>query len=418
MTRIALPAAAVFILAACSDSPATIPMDASAGVTVRDSAGVSIVRHDDSGTDSARQWTLDAQPAIVLGGEDPAATANVASVAILSDGRIAVAMSTGLIDLYDVRGARVGRFGTGREGEGPITSIWRMRAGPDETLRVLDTAAARLVVLDLRGDVTATVPLPEQLAAAPPGSLVQPGNLEFPGVLPDGEMVLAGRPYIERSADGWTWTHATLFGIRVDGSVRGMMRVKQTESIGVPGAPAAQRPHFRGVTELAIRDSAVVVSAGREYRVDFFDRDGAPSLSLRVALPAVTATSDHLDAYRTWLFQQLRDIPNATMREYERAFAATPAASTLPAIRHMIVDRIGCTWVERFPDPTTWVEGADTIPHRWDVFDRTGRRVGWTEVPAGLRVRDADGDRIVATSTSAAGTRAELRGLERIGRCD
>lgn len=418
MTCIALPAAAVLVLAACSDSPATIPGDAPSGVTVRDSAGVSIVMHDDMGRDSARHWSVDARPTVLPGADDAAAAANVASVAILSDGRIAVATSGGRIDLYDSRGSRVGRFGSERDGEGPITSIWRMRAGPGGTLRVLDTAAARLVVIDARGDVAAMLALPDQLVTAPPGSQAQSGNLEFAGVLPDGEMVLAGRPYIDLSADGWTWTHATLFGIREDGSVREMMRVRQTESIGVPGAPAAQRPHFRAVTELAIRDSTVVVSAGRDYRVDFFDTHGIPYLSLRAALPAVRATPEHLDAYRTWLFQQLRDVPDATMREYERAFAATPAAPALPAVRHMIVDRIGCTWVERFPDPTTWVEGADTVPHRWDVFDRTGRRVGWTEVPAGLRVRDADSDRIVATSTSATGTRAELRGLARVGRCE
>ena len=119
-----------------------------AGVTVRDSAGVRIVKNHAPRFPEGRFWTIDPEPEILLGGHEMAGGAfgdsahlvwKVAGVAKLSDGRVAV-LSGGLgkVFLFEPSGTFTKAMGGVGDGPGEFRGARRLRVLPGDTIVVWD----------------------------------------------------------------------------------------------------------------------------------------------------------------------------------------------------------------------------------------------------------------------------------------
>ena len=105
--------------AACESSDDATPYGL--GVTVEDSAGVTIVTNDPPAPDSRLPWQFGAQPSLSIGSVDSGEAYElfrVTDATLLADGRIVIANAgSGELKVFNADGSHSGTWG--RQGEGP-----------------------------------------------------------------------------------------------------------------------------------------------------------------------------------------------------------------------------------------------------------------------------------------------------------
>ena len=152
-TRAGGPLRSAFLVAFATAVPGLAGCDSgpSAGVTVRDSAGIEIVENHAPERPEGQFWTMDPEPAFVLGGIATGAESEsgrddldgaiwgVRGLAMLVDGRIAV-LSQGnhKVFIFDTSGRLSREFGSRGEGPGEFALPIRLQYLPPDTLAVWD----------------------------------------------------------------------------------------------------------------------------------------------------------------------------------------------------------------------------------------------------------------------------------------
>ena len=152
-TRAGGPLRSAFLVAFATAVPGLAGCDSgpSAGDSVRDSAGIEIVENHAPERPEGQFWTMDPEPAFVLGGIATCAESEsgrddldgaiwgVRGLAMLVDGRIAV-LSQGnhKVFIFDTSGRLSREFGSRGEGPGEFALPIRLQYLPPDTLAVWD----------------------------------------------------------------------------------------------------------------------------------------------------------------------------------------------------------------------------------------------------------------------------------------
>ena len=149
-------------LAGCDTGPpAGDSAGRSAGVTVRDSAGIEIVENHAPEHPEGHFWTINPEPAFVLGGIATGAESEsdldgavwaIRGLAMLVDGRIA-ALSQGhhKVFIFDTFGRLSREFGGRGEGPGEFARPIRPQYLPPDTLAVWDHWMGPVTYFDTAG---------------------------------------------------------------------------------------------------------------------------------------------------------------------------------------------------------------------------------------------------------------------------
>lgn len=381
-------------LAACSGG------DGGTEVVRRDSAGVAIVENRAGADAAARRWRLSAEPRLEIGTVDgPRATRfhRVLDATRLPDGRIAVANTgTAEIRIFSADGDHLASYGG--EGEGPEefrAPFSADRLAPD-TLLVWDGALRRITLLTPDGRFLSTSRHQAQLP-----------NALYRGLLADRTFLVSGW-YFEIPDAGFEASHHRVVRFDLDGQVvdsagrypgRRMGRMSGVDRVGSPA--------FSPRTLFAAAEGGFWVGTARDHRVAYHGPGG--ELERRVSWPGpdLAVTDELAEARRA---ERLEGLEGEELRRARRELDALPVAERRRAYEAMLTDDTGHLWVRGFDPP-----GSDA-PHRWTVFDSTGRLVARAETPRRLTVHEIGADYVLGTGEDELGVeRIRLYGLDRAG---
>ena len=358
--------------AACESSDDATPYGL--GVTVEDSAGVTIVTNDPPAPDSRLPWQFGAQPSLSIGSVDSGEAYElfrVTDATLLADGRIVIANAgSGELKVFNADGSHSGTWG--RQGEGP----GEFSSGPGAVaLWPGDSIAApggyRVSLFDMDGshgrDVSLDVTRLGVIDLLPDGKIFTSGSLILnPEIRGSPGLV---RYYVEWAVlDANGALHASLGGfpmfeewaieVEADG------RVWETP-----------HPFGRG-TKGAVWGELVAVGVQDSYEIKAFATDGSLlRIVRRKGDPRRSAQADQ-DEYFARL---VADRPPEERAEALRSLRDMPLVDSYPAFEEILADRAGYLWVREY---RMFGEG-DAV---WTVFDAEGRIQGLVETPPGLDV--------------------------------
>jgi hypothetical protein len=380
----------------CGDGEGRPPADA--GVTVRDSAGVTIVENHFPLWQEGEGWRLSSEPLLSVGalhGPEEYVFFRAWTAIQLADGRIAVA-NTGSqeIRFYDAQGTFLHSVGAQGAGPGEFVSMgytWRSNA---DSLFIYDIGLYRLSVLDDNGRFSRTF-------------FLRDGTERF--VFPNdlfGDGTLLGS--IDQQDQGY---------FSELGPVRGQSRYGLFDHDGrlvrflalLPGSELYKGVHPDGSGFTTSADHAVrpYAAAGRgkwyygpgdAFEIQEWNTEGQLLKLIR------------MDRTRRPMPQAVADRREERLREMDPGAAALwsniPLPDFLPTHEMLMVDGAGNLWVKEY---TILDE-----PVRWSIFDASGRWLGELTIPEQGRVTEVGEDYLLGIWADPLGVQTVRRyGLEK-----
>lgn len=352
-------------------------------MTVRDSAGVTIVESSAPRWQPGEEWLVDSVPLLDLGGGNggPAIEFDgVADALRFPDGSVVVA---------EFGSREIRRFGPdgqvlwvmGREGEGPgefsrIRNLSRFRG---DSLLVFDFWIGRATVLDERGQLGRTF----RLGVTGRSDRVYPVN--------DSTLlaVLFSLQALERGA-GLVRMPEPMVRVRPDGAVVDTIAVLAGgESFMVPEGEV--RPLFgRRGSQVAVAGGAIYFGTADRMEFSIHAEDGRLLRLVRAPGFDLSLSSSQIEAERA---TRLTASSPPWLRS---VVAALPAPPTRPAYALLLADRTGAVWLEPFRGTS-----ETGIPIQWQVFDATGEWLGGVTLPDRFRVREFGVDYVLGVGQDA-----------------
>ncbi len=361
------------------------PSPQEAGVSRRDSAGVSIVENL-RGTWAA-PWQVDPQPRMSIGsvgGDERYELDQVTGAIGFPDGRIVIA-NGGRMELliYDRDGSFHRRVGGRGEGPGEFQSLeWLSRFGPDSIL-ALDVRGQRVSYFDVDGNFARSVrlepnaqlPFPRPVAFFSDGSFLgTKGTFSLGGEPPAGRVVRDLEPLFHISSDG---RNATILGY-----------FPGQEWAIVPTGPGGRlerrsRPFGRETAFAAARDRFYVAD-NESFEVRIFSANGELLQVVRKQAPLFPLELPDIKAYEDSV---LSAVETSARRQMRTLFAnLPPAPPTYPAFEPKIqIDSDLNLWIKESRRP-----GGPNAS--WSVFSESGDLLGMVQMPSGVEVLDIGAD--------------------------
>jgi uncharacterized membrane protein YhdT len=360
---------------AAQDSEAGAP-GRSAGYSVRDSAGITIVQNTDPAWGEGEEWTLSSEPRLTIGqvdGPDEYTFYRANSAIRLEDGRILVT-NAGSQELryYDAEGRFLHQVGGDGEGPGELRSIGPVeRFGPD-SLALFDYRLLRYSVLSrdgafgrvfqLKGEERRT-PFPDGIFED--GSILasvslRPGGRDTPPGLSREEMT-----FMRMSSEGTfqdsltTLSGIELFRADTDDGVRSLSR-----PYGL---------HYQVVTH----GNSWVYGGTDSHEYLEFGRDGTLLRIVRADIERRAVPREVVEDTE----RQYREMPNQRAAEL---WASIPWPERLPAYDQFRMALDGNLWVMDY--------SVLDEPTRFSVFDPSGRWLGRLDLPEGGQVTEIGAD--------------------------
>ena len=349
-------------------------------------------------------WTLDPEPAFVLGGSDATLSGQsgsqrddrdgkilyVRGLARLVDGRIAV-LSEGnhRVFIFEPSGKLSKSMGGRGEGPGEFSRPVRMQYLPPDTLAVWDQWMGPVTYFDTTGVVVKRkrIDLGSVLAAVPGASHESP---TIP--LPDGSFVVTIRhrdpQFAPPRADALV-RYPPVEYVRVDLEryvARSLGMWDGEERWAVPEDVLAMHPALRERTyghgladtdqvmtshlEAGGRDAAIYVANGDRNEIRQFSLDGNLLRIIRRPSSPVVVTAA---ADRSWR-DHLLELAGPQGRDL--GVEAWPRREHHPEVAGLSVDADGHLWVRE------WSKSESGMPDQWSVFDPEGRWLGVVRMSA------------------------------------
>jgi hypothetical protein len=365
---LAAAAIATLTLSACSDETHVGGGggEIDPGVTIRDSAGVTIVENTTPRWGDGEEWRLAPDPVLSIGVAEGLAEyefyrAN--SALQLADGRIVIGNhGTQELRFFDSEGQHL--YSAGREGEGPgefrsIGRVWPMGA---DSLAIFDYQTFRFSIFSISGEFGRTIRL-----EMPGGGLALPeGFVDRGRILTSTSVPGTSKPGVHRdvvmyhlcSLDGQVldslgrFPGSELYGTEVGGNVS-----------------VASRP-FGLDAQVAVASDRWYYGSSGGYEIEVHSLDGALERIIRYDRPNRRLTSDVADGYRE--------------RTAGTFWARIPTPETLPAYSRLFADDAGNLWVEDY--------ALRDEPATWSVFNPEGRLLGSIEIPPGGLIKQIGAD--------------------------
>lgn len=389
-TPLSAAAPLVAIAAALSSACSSGDAGPSVAVTVRDSAGVTIVENAGEPSLEGGGWSVGAEPVLSIGtfqGDTLQQLYRVQGAARLSDGRIVVANAgSGEIRVYGPDGAFGGSHG-GR-GRGPGEFQFPALAGVlgGDTLVVTDYQLRRISLIHAADGHLRSSAVDEEA-----------GGALFPhGILDNRTVVVGGGFYFSSDDDtqlsnGYVRPPTSYLALELDGSLARdfgelpgsefFMNVSQ--SGGGTMMFARLIPFGKSPREAVSRDR-FFYGSGDTWEVRAFDSRGDLVRIIRRDREPRPVTAEDLDAH---LQERLDEAEDEDARaSVRRSHAEMPTPELMPAFGSLVADTEGHLWVERFRGP-----GEGGSP-RYDVFDGEGRLVASVEMPVDMEILEIGGN--------------------------
>lgn len=361
------------------------------GVTVRDSAGITIVENHTPAWGIDQGWKFAEEPDLTIGVLDGPAeyTLDAPRPYGLSDGRILVAdFGTRDLRYYSPTGEHLRTVGG--EGSGPgeferLASVFILRG---DTVLAFDPSLARVTVLDELGDLVQTVSLERPAEVA---------GIDFNGPL-NGSLWAISMESIAPDSSGIRrrWTEVGLFGtdgirqVVLDTVTTRLQLIREVES---PRVVLMVALWFAPLGSAAAGGDRVYVTDGDKFEVRVYGTDSHLERIIRLDTTQQPITDDDIDAYMIRLEEQFERFDTQT--DFRAAFLelneeAVRRSRMRPAIRGMMVDSSGYLLIVPWSAP--WDPAAAI-----KVFDLEGRWLGDVNVPEGHTVTYFGEDYALAT---------------------
>ena len=347
-------------------------------VVVRDSAGIQIVENLAPEWDEGSQWTVAAEPAVVIGGyrgADETADSShlvwsVGDVRPLSDGRIAV-LSSGekKLFLFEPSGEFAGSIGRAGRGPGEFGYPQHLQVLPGDTLVVWDFMFGAIAHFDPSGELLRDwrVDVGALMVSLQEWSQRLPERVRLP--LRDGSFIVAVyHTPLGFMPDGIYRAPIELYVIDSAYNAHPLGRWEGSEHV-YPGRPrSVPFPHEAHV---AAGGSPISVYIGNsdDYEVHQFSETGVLRRVIRRAAEPIPITTG--DILR-WKDDFERRNYEANWEPWDQAMAELPPREFRPAVAGLLVDSEGHLWV---------ADRKERTRSEWSVFDATGRWLGTVELP-------------------------------------
>jgi hypothetical protein len=360
-----------------------------APVTVRDSAGITIVDNDLSQPLSA--CAVDSIPSVVIGSADGGADYELHRVfgaTRLSDGRIVlVNQGTQQIRYYDSAGRFLRSAGRAGEGPGEFRDAFYLWALPGDTLWVGDYRPWQFLVFTPEGEWTRTVrPTPFYV-----------NNPAVGVVLDDRRSVLAIRDASMPATTRFEPRHLTVVMHAPDGTMTDTLGTWENGRVGVmdntPGA-VQLAPLFESSARIAGGGNRILISHNStpEIQVHQAGEQVALERIVRWTTGDRSITSEHIAAERRRLAEPFAtEDPGLRERLLKPLVSeARPVADQFPAFGTLMSGRDGRIWIREFNRP------GMTSPPRWTAFDAEGQVQCQATLPDVEQVYEIGADYLLA----------------------
>lgn len=289
------------------------------------------------------------------------------------DGGIIALNYTGPIRRFAKDGRFVSELSRRARGPGEYRYVTAATLASNGMLAWYDQALRRVTTLSLSG-------------AAGPVTAIEPPTMLANAFMMGSTFIAYEVPAGRLIGDTVTAVYRT---IADSGGSRVLARVR-TASIASGGGPLQQpaplfAPHV--VSHVGWQGD-VVHSNGGSYTVQSFPMGGAP-WTLVVELPPRAVTTAERDSA---VDEVLREFKAKVVRDLPPAFAArvTRIGRTVPPLEAVRVLRDGTIWIRPTP-----ARGA--VAARWDIFSRSGVRLGQATLPLGAEVHDGTREWVLVT---------------------
>ena len=366
----ALPPAALLLpfLHACAD-PRTGPP-----FTVRDSAGIPIVKaHWPVWTDTTR-WSIDPEPLLDLAGRglsDVYSFNRVRGMRRLSDGSIVVA-NTGSQEIRQFTPDGYFVASAGGEGEGP---------GEFASMQQMELVGDSVFVRDSDGRVAVFAPGP---------TLVRTMRLdhghESLRFLGDGTLLVeVTLPAPARILPGVVRGARALLRLDPEGALLDSIGRTAGNEAYADNASFSGTPLFAKRSHIATHDGRIYYGSADIMQVEELGPDGQLLRIFRIPDYPLTLHSKQVEAERE---ARLEGMPPLFQQAVERM----PAPETRPAYSDLLVGSTGAIWLR----PHVGASEGD-LPAEWLVLDSDGTWLGSVEVPAHFRIWEIGMDEILGT---------------------
>lgn len=297
------------------------------------------------------------------GGTDPPFH-QIASVIILANGDLAIADQTPRIVVIDSEGALVQSFGRSGDGPGEFRSVAWVQQAPGDSLVVYDALLSRASIFSSDGVHTRTITLDPRPGGRPPAIL---------GLFDDGEF-LGAEPLLAPPPEGGAGiVRPEMIVSRHDrdgGFLDSLAVLPGSERAIADGVLLGDMPLLRS-TNIVVDGSMFHVATGERWEVATRDRDGVLVRTLGDGGEPEPVTQEVIES---------AEVP-------EPLVPLLP--SSLPAVAHIISDRLGRLWV------SPYVVGSRQESVSWTVFNSEGERVSEVEMPSGFRPLDAGTSQVI-----------------------
>jgi hypothetical protein len=371
-------ALAIFALSACGGRD-TGDLES---ITVRDSAGVSIVESKRPKLPAEAGWTVDSAPQLSIGtveGEDPYLLSGVVSVDVLPDGRILVAhRADHTLRFYTAAGQFLTSAGRQGDGPGEFAFIGTPYVRGDEIIVMPTNVYQTIERFDLEGNPTGSSrlqPLPAQF------------GLGVRGLLADGSPVLAVFPQgsdAQRPARGVITLEMPIYFIPPDGGrIDSLTSVAAVNYVEV-GLPAMTMQQFGPTGQVAVGDSHVYVGWTESPEVKVVDTGGNLVRIQRWQGITRPITAEDRSAWYQEYLSGLDGAAEAFIRQRQMIADGMVFPISYPTFGRMLLDGEGWLWVQHYD--------LEESPPIWDVFDPNGAWVSTVETPVGLSIMSIGSD--------------------------
>ena len=376
--------AGLIIVLACGGTDRSAERPPETG-SVRDSAGVRLVTHNDMFNASVDWWTIDTIPDLRIGDIDTQALHRVAGALLVGETLLVADGSSRELRMFDFRGKQVRVFGGRGEGPGEFASIGLIDLIHGDSIAVYDPMLRRATVYSVEGvvgDTRIVEPAPEA-----------EGELTVAAFLGDGVPVLQ----TETSA------HDAIGTTRFDNWV--YTRIGESHhQIGVfPGREYYFNPPRSSGAMVSVEygpapmgaqlhvdagEDAVYIMDSDDSTLRVYARDGRAVMNVDNAALRIPVTPQILDAY---LNEQVQGRDADVAQRLRQAIHDRLERETLPTMGGLFVSPTDEIWIQSY-------QVVEADPHVYVVVAPDGAVQKHVHVPAGYELLWAQSDRLVLLS--------------------
>ena len=350
--------------------------------TVRDSAGIEIVRSIGPAWTAETAWRVVAEPVLEIGvtsGPDAYMLDRVMGVTVLDDGGVAVAhMGDNTIRYYDAEGTFVRTVGGHGGGPREFRQIMGLERHGDEIWGV-QFGRAPAKVFDQAGSFlrVESVDIPADMLGA-----------GVRGVFADGSLLIHDTPQTREPTPETRVATSTVVrqvGDRLDT----LAVVPAVRILPWPGRPVGMYQAFSPMLAMAAAGDRFFHSFPEDYQIIVRDTTGAVRRIIRRDRDPEPVTEAHVSAYVESVVEMPAEgggeVPPRLREQRQDLVDAQVYPGHHPAFERLEVSGSGHLWVER-TDPdhpkvrAGWHRLRDT-PTTWDVFDPDGVWRGAVDLP-------------------------------------